>query len=370
MLIEQLGKVTPIDKVEAGALVVIPNRISSAYVGIAILREGQIFISYSHADEAMRNQLEKHLAMLKRDGRIAPWHDRRMLAGTEVDPTIDGYLNSADIILLLVSADFLASYYCYEKEMTRALARHEAREARVVPVILRQCDWKSSPLGKLLATPQDGRPISNFPDVDEAYLAVANDLRRIVDEMSLRHSAKSGISNAPVPGNQMTSVKHGARSQPSAKEESVREVHRSGNMRVRQSFSEQQRDEHLHQAYRYIQEYIQTSLEELENRNSDISCKFVQTSAVGFSATIYRDGKTASRAGVNLIITMGRGEIRFSNSGDASGSFNESLTVDADDQMLFLKPMMMGYHGHENAKLTFEGAAEYFWSRLIEPLQR
>src|SRR5213080_3948433 len=104
-----------------------------------------VFFSYSHKDEDLRDQLETHLAMLKRQGVISAWHDRRLIAGSDIDTGITEELEGADIILLLVSPDFLASDYCYGVEMTRALERQAAGEARVIPVILRPCEWKQAP---------------------------------------------------------------------------------------------------------------------------------------------------------------------------------------------------------------------------------
>src|SRR5437762_917707 len=98
-----------------------------------------LFFSYSHKDEGLRDQLEIHLAMLKRQGFIETWHDRRISAGEILDHAVSENLESADIILLLVSPDFLASDYCYDREMMRAMERHEAGLSAVIPVILRPC---------------------------------------------------------------------------------------------------------------------------------------------------------------------------------------------------------------------------------------
>src|ERR1035437_2373407 len=131
-----------------------------------------VFFSYSHKDEALRDRLEVHLTMLKREGIIETWHDRRITAGDEFAGVIDARLESADLILLLVSADFLNSNYCFDVEMKRALERHAAGEARVIPIILRPCDWHSAPFGRLLAAPKDGKPIASWPDLDEAFVDV------------------------------------------------------------------------------------------------------------------------------------------------------------------------------------------------------
>ena len=97
----------------------------------------EVFFSYAHRDEALRDELAKHLRLLERQGIITRWHDRRITGGTEWAGAIDEHLRTAQIILLLISADFLASDYCYDVEVRRAMDRHEAGEARVVPIILR-----------------------------------------------------------------------------------------------------------------------------------------------------------------------------------------------------------------------------------------
>ena len=143
----------------------------------------EVFYSYSHKDEELRDQLENHLAMLKREGVIQGWHDRRISAGQEWDGEIDAHLKSADIILLLVSSDFLASNYCYDIEVTLAMERHEAKAARVIPVILRPCDWTSAPFGKLQGLPKDVTPVRKWSDQDEAFLDIAKGIRRAAGEI-------------------------------------------------------------------------------------------------------------------------------------------------------------------------------------------
>jgi hypothetical protein len=143
----------------------------------------EVFFSYSHKDEELRDELEKHLSILKRQGVITGWHDRRIGAGREWAGEIDTHLNTADVILLLISSDFLASDYCYDVEMKRAMERHEAGEARVIPVILRPVDWKGAPFGKLQALPTDAKPVTEWPNRDGAFLNVAQGIRAAVEEL-------------------------------------------------------------------------------------------------------------------------------------------------------------------------------------------
>jgi len=144
----------------------------------------EVFFSYSHKDEELRDELEKHLSILKRKGVITGWHDRRIGAGREWEGEIDTHLDTADVILLLISADFLASDYCYDVEMKRAMERHDAGEARVIPVILRPCDWEDAPFGKLQALPKDAVPVTEWPNRDKVFLNVAQGIRVVVEELT------------------------------------------------------------------------------------------------------------------------------------------------------------------------------------------
>jgi TIR domain len=143
----------------------------------------EIFFSYAHEDEALRDKLAKHLKLLEREGIIKAWHDRDITAGEEWKNAIDSHLESANIILLLISADFLASDYCYDIEMKRSLERHDRKEARVIPVILRSVDWQSSPFGKLNALPKDGKAVTSWENIDEAFTDVVKGLRRVIDKL-------------------------------------------------------------------------------------------------------------------------------------------------------------------------------------------
>jgi hypothetical protein len=140
----------------------------------------EIFYSYAHKDEKLRDELETALVMMRRQQLITNWHDRDIDEGGEFAGEISEHLESANIILLLVSNDFIKSEYCYDKEMMRAMQRHDAGTAVVIPIILRPCQWHEAPFGKLKALPRDGKPITSWSDRDEAFLDVANGIRRVV----------------------------------------------------------------------------------------------------------------------------------------------------------------------------------------------
>ncbi|MCX5654704.1 MAG: toll/interleukin-1 receptor domain-containing protein [Planctomycetota bacterium] len=151
----------------------------------------RLFYCYSHKDEYLRNQLETHLKLLERQNLILPWHDRKISGGKGWEGQIDENLEQADIILLLISADFLASNYCYDVEMTCAIERHDLGEARVIPVILRDVVWTSAPFGKLQALPMDGRPVRKWPDRDTAWRNVAEGIERVIREILESRNGRS-----------------------------------------------------------------------------------------------------------------------------------------------------------------------------------
>ncbi|HWS83903.1 MAG TPA: toll/interleukin-1 receptor domain-containing protein [Ktedonobacteraceae bacterium] len=142
-----------------------------------------LFYSYAHNDESLRNELDKHLSLLRNQGLIAQWHDRDITAGTEWANQINDHLNTAHIILLLISSDFLGSEYCYSIEMKRALERHEIGEARVIPILLRPVDWRDAPFSMLQALPKNAQPITTWKNRDLAFEDIAKQIRKVVDEL-------------------------------------------------------------------------------------------------------------------------------------------------------------------------------------------
>ena len=136
-----------------------------------------LFYSYSHADEALRDELEKHLKLLQRQQVIDTWHDRKISNGMEWDKVINKHLDTADIILMLISADFLASDYCWDIEIQRALQRHEEKSAVVIPVLLRPCDTDDADFMKLQGFPKNLKPVTTWPNQDEAFTDIAKGIR-------------------------------------------------------------------------------------------------------------------------------------------------------------------------------------------------
>ncbi len=141
-----------------------------------------IFFCYAHEDETLLNKLKTHLKPLQRRGIIDVWYDQDISAGTEWEHEIDAHLNQAQIILLLISPDFINSDYCYSIEMKRALERHERGEATVIPIFLRLVYWQDAPFAKLQALPRNMKPVTSphWHNWDEALYEVAKEIREVV----------------------------------------------------------------------------------------------------------------------------------------------------------------------------------------------
>ncbi|MGB3309886.1 MAG: toll/interleukin-1 receptor domain-containing protein [Nodosilinea sp.] len=143
-----------------------------------------MFISYSHRDEDLKQELEDHLALLKRQDKICPWQDRQIEAGTEWNEQIRAALDEADIILLLVSPRFMNSDFCYGKEMQRAMQRHQNGDARVIPIILTPTDWKGAAFDRLQMLPKNSKPVVDWPNHDAAFVDVVKGIRRAVESLA------------------------------------------------------------------------------------------------------------------------------------------------------------------------------------------
>ena len=144
----------------------------------------EVFISYAQEDLSFLKELEKHLANLKRQNLITSWYDGDINPGTEWESEIMDRLNNAQMILLLVSADFINSDFCYSIELKQALARQEANQARVIPIILRPVDWKGTPFAKLQALPTRGKPVTNWPTHDDAFLDIVQGIRKAIEDQA------------------------------------------------------------------------------------------------------------------------------------------------------------------------------------------
>lgn len=323
-----------------------------------------VFISYSHEDDDLRNELEIALSALKRQGVIDVWHDRRISAGTQIDTEISEHLDAADVILLLVSSYFIASDYCYGIEMERAMERHKSGQARVIPVILRPCDWQGAPFGQLLALPQDGKPVTKFPDMHDAFLQVSAGLRHVANELQAakRSTEVQAVSNTT---DQPTTEKLAT-----GDTRRARDV-RSSNLRIKRKFTDKDKDAFLDEAFEYVANFFENSLAELKDRHPGIDVSFKRVDTRRFFATVYVEGTTTTRCSIwrGSRNSFADGIAYTAEETTTVSSYNKLISVRDDGYSLFLQPLGAGFRSRADEQLTPQGAAEYLWGIFISPLQ-
>lgn len=143
----------------------------------------EIFYSYHQKDEQLQQELEKHLSILKRIKLVNTWYVGKIYPGMEQPREISAHLARAQVILLLISPDYLASDYCYGFEVRQAMERHEAGEACVIPILLRSVEWDGAPFSKLAALPTNGKPVTIWDDRDSAFADIAKGIRESIENL-------------------------------------------------------------------------------------------------------------------------------------------------------------------------------------------
>lgn len=306
------------------------------------------FISYSHRDAKALDRLHTHLAMLRRENLIDAWYDHEILAGDDVDREVDSNLEESDLFLALVSPDFLASNYCFEREMKAALKRHDEGSLRVVPIILEPCDWRSSPLGKLKALPKDGKAISLWTNENIAYLDVVTELRRLIDAPENIH--RDGA----------------AKLQSTPNSESKRQ---SRSYRIKRDFDSIDRDEFRHRSFEAIEDYFRRSIDELNEIGDPIRARFEKISEAAFACTVLNKGSRDKKEAHISVRAGGDGPfgdgITYSYS-RRSDAINGFILVEADEFELYLKADGFGIQRARNDdRMSAEQVADALWREFI-----
>jgi len=302
------------------------------------------FISYSHTDEKYLDRLHKHMSLLQREGSIETWTDHQIIPGSRLDSVVMSALRSSELFVALVSPDYIASNYCYEKEFEEAMRLSESGKLHIVPVIVEPCDWLSSPFRQFLALPKEGKPVSEWTNANVAYLDVVSGLRRLLSQGRLESAARrSGASDA----------------QPSGR-----------RMKIQQEFDSIQRGEFIDQAYEVIRAYFMNSCDELSGIE-DLRAKFHKMSDGSFTCTVVNRGiKGGREAHITVHNSKGRrhhlGDINYVFEAHAdSNTSNGSIRVGADDYNMFLTLGFGALMGRDETKYDAQQAAEALWLEFI-----
>lgn len=307
----------------------------------------KVFISYSHRDTAALERLHTHLAVLRRENMIDEWYDREILGGGDFSAAIAQRMDESELFLLLVSPDFLNSTYCYDIEMTRALEKHATGQARVVPIIVEPCDWRSTPLGRLKALPRDGEPVAGWANANEAYLDVVQELRRIVQTGVQRTKPTPGVASAPT---------------------NTAEPAAPRRYRVKHDFDAIEKTEFLEKSFAEVRDYFQQAVEEINGVN-ELKARFVSYSATSFGGTLVNRKKQHGTAHVTVhrrTGMMGLADIYFSfNENAAANTANGGYSLEANEYELFFSGSVFGF-GDRKEKLSARGVAESLWIDFLK----
>ena len=279
------------------------------------------------------------------DGLIQQWYDRKILAGGNLDLEISERLETFDLFLMLVSPDFLASDYCTQTEMGRILERNDAAEAIAVPIIVEPCDWKSTQLRHLKALPEDGKPVSVWPNPNSAYLDVAQELRRMLEastEVSIVRSQESIPKGIP-------------------------EQSRNSTYRVRQDFTSVERSKFRESAFLVIREYFRKSVKEIEQID-ELQGQFVEMSIDSFSCTVINVALQSQTTHISVHMQTDRirlGDITYVYMARAApDSANGVISIHSDGFKLSLKANI-DFTDQEKI-LSAEETAELLWEKFLE----
>lgn len=205
----------------------------------------KVFISYSHNDEQMLLKLHTHLSQLKREGKLLSWTDEQILVGENLNDSISHNLNSSQIFIALLSPDYIASNYCYEKEFQTALNMQQEGKLIIIPIILEPCDWLNTPFKDFKGLPKDGKPISDWQNANTAFLDVIQNLRKLLDKETI----------------------------PNLSTESILTVNLPRNYRVKKDFDSIQKVEFIEETFNEIRTILKSYLKELLQVDDNIKAR-------------------------------------------------------------------------------------------------
>lgn len=321
-------------------------------------RMARAFVSYTHADEALKDQFLLHLAPLRREGLIEVFHDRMLRPGDHLDETIQRELASSDLIILLVSAAFLNSEYCYEEEMRRAFVRHLNGSARVVAVILRPCQWKHVPVGggqtlsSFLCVPKDGKPVTSWSDPEAAWDDAAAAIRNLL--VGGRQAVRPV---PPVP----TPKKRGA-TPPAA----TPGLPGGAARLLPERITDRDRDGFLREALETTAALFSARLEQLSAEDPRIATDFERIDSRSFAARVYADGNNAGFCRIFTGAQFMSHSLCLSFDAHSSNGMNEWLSLDEAGGTISFKAQNLSHIlKNRDEKLDQAGAAEHLWEMFL-----
>lgn len=312
------------------------------------------FISYSHKDAALLEKLHTHLSQLKRDGQLTSWTDEDILAGGSVSQDISQSLESAQIFLALLSPDYIASQYCYEKEFQRALQLHESGKLTIVPIILEPCDWLNTPFKAFKALPKDGKAISIWQNTNTAFLDVIQNIRKLLSGVTEGEPMLPKAINTDKP------------------------IAPSRNYRVKRDFDSIQKIEFTEQSFTDIRKTLGDYIEELLQVDDQIKCRITKNEVNDFEAILVNRNKIGSEATLKLTVPSKQREngnyiVPLNVNGgikyvikSKNNSEGKTFSLSMDDFHMYWEEEGSNYHNRQHKELEPKEIVDLVWQDWLE----
>jgi hypothetical protein len=302
------------------------------------------FISYSHADEKIREKLHTHLAILRREGEIEAWQDQEILAGANLNRTISLALSSSQLFIAIVSPDYLNSNYCYEKEFQQAQELQTAGKMIIVPIIAEHCDWLNSPFREMKAVPKDGKPISDWTNDNAAYLNIISELRRVLN--TIKMPIKTVMTDEPVA--------------PSSK-----------NYKIKKDFTQVDVVNFRRNSFNEIKKFFLESTDEI-NTVDNIQAMLLSEDKDSFSCLISNRAKVNSNGYITVFMPsesmFGRADISYTlaeRRQQNSIQMDNIFMIENDQYQLYWSAKNI-YGSNEKKSWTVKEISEKLWNAFIE----
>lgn len=309
------------------------------------------FISYSHQDTQILDLLHKHLSQLQRDGIITTWTDQEIIAGGNLTQNINTALNKSNLFIALLTPDYIASNYCYEKEFQKALEMQEQGKITIVPVIVEPCDWLNTPFKEYKALPKDGKAVSLWENKNTAFLDVIQNIRKLTSSSNENTLETTKTESTVVPVTR--------------------------NYRVQKDFDSIEKIEFTEKTFHEIREYLKRYIEEILQIDNIKARTLIDNDKV-FECLLVNRNKIATEAQLNLSINAETSVFNSFNShrstdkqiaysiGKNNGPSNKSFTLKFDEYHLYWSENNFYTNSREIKELGSKEIADIIWNECLE----
>lgn len=301
------------------------------------------FISYSHKDIDYLEKLKVHLAQIRRDGLITEWTDKEITVGANLDNSISSALSASQLFILLVSPEYIASQYCYEKEFETALKLQDEGIITIIPIIVEPCEWKSTPLGAIKSLPYDGKPVSEWTNANNAFVQVIQEIRKLINQQPTDNDFPISDSIQPIAAKR--------------------------TYRAEKKFTEVDKLDFKEKSFEAIKSYFKLAIAEFNNLEN-LQARFLTEEKTVFSCLISNKGNLK-----DAYITIGLSNGEHFGSGDLNYNFTQSMAQNSinlnnlfsirhDDYNLYWETRN-SFQSSNNEQLTDKQIAEKIWDEFI-----